>query len=108
VAGPGLAAFLATMSRLPEVTEHPHQESTGYRVRGKGFSYLSHAGDTAIVKATLEERSALLAANPAVYSPSHTSGRFGWVTVHLDRADPAEVTELVTEAHRLTAPKSLH
>jgi hypothetical protein len=34
-------------------------------------------------------------------------GKYGWIRIELDRVDPEELTELVTEAWRLTAPKRL-
>jgi hypothetical protein len=32
-------------------------------------------------------------------------GKHGWIGIVLDRIDPAELEELITEAWRLTAPK---
>lgn len=99
--------FARFVLALPGVTQHIHESSIGFRVRGKGFSYLAEEPPVALIKATREERAALIAESREVYSRSHTQGRFGWVQVELERADEDEVTELVTEAWRLTAPKSL-
>jgi len=100
--------FLDLVLDLPEVTEREaFSNLTGFRVRGKGFCYLNEDEHVAILKATREEQAALIAEDPATYSPSWASGRFAWVEVKLATADPEEVAELVTEAWRLSAPKRL-
>ncbi|GHE32925.1 hypothetical protein GCM10017673_39750 [Streptosporangium violaceochromogenes] len=100
--------FLRIASVLPEVELAQHSEEwVGLRVRGKGFGYFSEARRTAQIKVTVEERAAMVGEDPEVYGPSWTSGRFGWVEVRLDRVDPAELTEVVTEGWCLTAPAGL-
>ena len=59
----------------------------------------------ASVKASLEEQAELIAGAPEVYAKSAYVGRFGWVRVDLDRADPAELRGVVEDAWRRTAPK---
>jgi hypothetical protein len=59
----------------------------------------------ASVKASLEEQAELIAAAPEVYRKSAYVGRYGWVRIDLDRADPDEVRSLVVEAWRRTAAK---
>ncbi|HEU4945849.1 MAG TPA: MmcQ/YjbR family DNA-binding protein [Kribbella sp.] len=78
-----------------------------FRVRKKGFAYLSADGTTLLLKALREEQEALVAEDPEVYSASFVSGRFGWLDVELAGADEEELRELVVEAWRVTAPKSL-
>ncbi|MFJ2029649.1 MmcQ/YjbR family DNA-binding protein [Streptosporangium sp. NPDC087985] len=100
--------FLRIASALPEVELHQHSEEwVGIRVRGKGFGYLSEAKGTAQIKATMQEQEAMVAENPEVYAPSWGGGRFAWVEVRLAKVDPAELTELITEAWCLTAPRAL-
>ncbi len=100
--------FLRIASELPEVELAQHSEEwVGLRVRGKGFGYLSEAKQSAQLKATLAEQAAVVGENPEVYGRSWTSGQFGWVEVRLAKVDPQELTELVTEAWCLTAPRGL-
>ncbi|MFF4414209.1 MmcQ/YjbR family DNA-binding protein [Streptosporangium sp. NPDC001559] len=100
--------FLRIASSLPEVELVQHSEEwVGLRVRGKGFGYLSEAKQSAQLKATLAEQAAMVGENPEVYGRSWTSGQFGWVEIRLSLADPEELTEAVTEAWCLTAPRSL-
>ncbi|XRQ16614.1 MmcQ/YjbR family DNA-binding protein, partial [Actinomadura welshii] len=62
---------------LPEVTEREaFSNLAGFRVRDKGFCYLNEDEGFAILKATREERAALLAEDPDTYSPSWAGGRF--------------------------------
>lgn len=101
--------FLRIVLGLPEVTQNDaHPNLTGFRVRAKGFCYLREADEVVMLKATREEQAALIAEAPDTFSASWaTGGRFAWVEARLANADPAEVTELITEAWRLSAPKRL-
>lgn len=100
--------FLRIASSLPGVELVQHSEEwVGLRVRGKGFGYLSEAKQSAQLKATLAEQAAMVGESPEVYGRSWTNGQFGWVEVRLELADPEELTEVVTEAWCLTAPRSL-
>jgi hypothetical protein len=78
-----------------------------FRVRKKGFAYLSVDGTTLLVKALREEQEALVAEDPQVFTASFVSGRFGWLDIELAGADGDELRELVIEGWRLTAPKFL-
>jgi hypothetical protein len=71
------------------------------------FATLSDDGLLASVKATRQEQAALVAADPDTFGVPAYVGRHGWVSVRLATVDPAELTELVVEAWRLTAPKRL-
>lgn len=100
--------FLQMVLALPEVTEREAwSDLTGFRVRDKGFCYLNEAEGFVMLKATREEQAALIAEDPETYSPSWASGRFAWLNVNLATVDPEELSELVTEAWRLSAPKRL-
>ena len=39
-----------------------------------------------------------------MFETQFVAGQFGWVVVRLDRIEPTELSELVFEAWRLTAP----
>ena len=88
---------------LPGVVlkEGPHW--TNITFRGKGFAWVHHARDQAMIKVRPEERDALLATSPTVYEIGWTTSSTAWVRVRLDRADLEEVVELMEEAWRMTA-----
>lgn len=90
---------------LPDVEERETWGHPTFRVQGGIFVGLSEDGATATVKASREEQAALLATEPATFSPAARVGRYGWVAVRLDRVDPEEMRELVIEAWRRTAPE---
>jgi hypothetical protein len=93
---------------LPEVVEKLTWEvDITFRVRDKIFVIMGPDGSQASVKATLEAQQALVSSDPETFSVSHYTGRFGWTTVDLARADPDELRELIEDAWRRTAPKKL-
>ena len=93
---------------LPGVEEHEGWAGQpAFKVRGKGFAYLSEDGTRVLLKALREEQEALSAEQPEVYQASWSSGRFGWLDVDLAGAQDDELGELLAEAWRLSAPKSL-
>jgi hypothetical protein len=93
---------------LPGAEEHEGWAGQpAFKVRNKGFAYLSEDESRLLLKAFREEQQALVAENPEVYSPSWESGRFAWLEIDLAAADEEELGELITEAWRLTAPKYL-
>ena len=102
------AAILDLAASLPESGERDYrEEAVIFTFRGRGIGYVSSDGRDLFVKSTLAEREALVRSRPDVYSEWYTSGRFGWVRVRLDLADPDEARELVLEAWRLTAPQRM-
>jgi hypothetical protein len=92
---------------LPEATEHETWGEATFRIRGKIFAMLAPDGSSAGVKATLEDQAELIAIDPATYAKAHYTGRYGWVSVRLAGADPADLHPLVVDAWRRTAPKRL-
>lgn len=53
------------------------------------------------------EQAAWVAEDPRTYSATHTSGRYGWIMVRLAGVGRDELSELITEGWRLTAPARL-
>jgi len=93
---------------LPETTEKLTWEvDITFRVRDKIFVIMGPDGGGASIKATLEAQQALVASDPETFSVSAYTGRFGWTSVVLARVDPDELSELVEDAWRRTAPKKL-
>ncbi|MGZ4597255.1 MAG: MmcQ/YjbR family DNA-binding protein [Actinomycetes bacterium] len=90
---------------LPEVVLKESDNWTNITFRGRGFAWINHPENRAMVKAHHDERDALLATAPDVYEAGWTTNSTAWVTIHLELADPDEVSELLEEAWRMTATK---
>jgi hypothetical protein len=73
--------------------------------RGKGFAWVDHAEDRAMVKSTHDERSAMLATDPDAYAEGWASSSTAWVLITLGAADPDEVAEVLLDAWRMTATR---
>ncbi len=99
---------------LPEVTEKIAWGEPTFRVGGKMFVMFSnnHHNDGRVAawcNATHATQDLLARTSPERYFVPPYQGTRGWVGVRLedDRADWAEVAELVGEAYRMVAPKRL-
>lgn len=92
---------------LPEVKRAVGGEYTSFSVRGKRFGYYWPRTETVGLKQTLVEQQALISERPAVFEEQFTSGGFGWVVVSLAGVELDELSELVYEAWRLSAPEEL-
>jgi hypothetical protein len=90
---------------LPGAHERETWGHPTFRVRDKIFVSMADDGSVAGLKATPEDQAELVAADPETFGVASHVGRFGWVTVRLDRVDPEEMRELVIDAWRRTAPK---
>ncbi|MEA2444724.1 MAG: hypothetical protein QOJ12_2016, partial [Thermoleophilales bacterium] len=100
--------FRALALSLPETTEKDAWGHVTFRVRDKMFAIMGMAGeDNVRVKSTLDEQTALTQMDPETFSVPGYVGKYGWIRIELERVDPEELAELVTEAWRLTAPKRL-
>ena len=93
---------------LPEAEERLTWETdVTFRVRDKIFAIGGEGADRLSIKAGLETQAELIELDPATFAKSAYVGRFGWITVDLDRVDPALLATLLREAWRRTAPKRL-
>jgi hypothetical protein len=93
---------------LPEAEERLTWETDiTFRVRDKIFAIGGEGADRISVKASLETQAELIDLDPETFASSAYVGRFGWVTVDLDRVDPAVLASLIREAWRRSAPKRL-
>ena len=99
-----LASFALS---LPAVEERETWDHPTFRVRNKMFLTLAGDGSTATLKATPADQTALIAADPETYQVAAYVGRHGWVTVALDRVDQDDLRELVVDAWRQVAPRSV-
>ncbi|CUR60639.1 conserved hypothetical protein [metagenome] len=90
---------------LPDVLLKEGVNWTNITFKGKGFAWVNHPENRAMIKAHHDERAALLATSPEVYEAGWATNSSAWVTVHLERADADEVFELLEEGWRMTATK---
>ncbi|MDT7725599.1 MAG: hypothetical protein QOI21_2175 [Actinomycetota bacterium] len=99
--------FQRLVDSLVDVQRAEGGEYTSFSVRGKRFGYYWPRTETVGLKQTLTEQKALVSERPDVFEEQFTSGGFGWVVVHLDGVEVDELSELVYEAWRLSAPEEL-
>ena len=78
-----------------------------FRVRSKIFVIGADGATHASIKSTPFVQADLIERDPATFASAAYVGRFGWVTVDLERIDPAELESLIRAAWRQTAPKRL-
>jgi hypothetical protein len=92
---------------LPEVVLKESDNWTNITFKGKGFAWVNHPENRAMIKAHHDERDALLATAPEVYEAGWATNSSAWVKVRLELADPDEVYELLEEGWRMTATKKV-
>jgi len=93
---------------FPDTIEKPMHGTPAFYVKTKFFTKLSHDGRTAVVHVdSLEEKEALLAAEPVQLTTTPHYDGYRMVLVVLSKVTKAELREFVTEAWRLRAPQKL-
>ncbi len=98
-------AVVELAGELPDIVLKEYRHWTSITFRGKGFAWVDHEADKAMVKSTHEEREACVATNPGVYGEGWESRTTAWISIRLDRADPEEIYELLAEGWRMTSTK---
>jgi hypothetical protein len=99
--------FFEILDKLAGVERADSGRYSSFSVRSKRFGYYWPRTQTVGLKQTLAEQRALVAERPDVFEEQFTSGGFGWVVVYLAGIEADELSELVFEAWRLTAPEEL-
>lgn len=99
--------FFRLVDALLDVEQAEGDRYTSFSVRGRRFGYYWPRTHTVGLKQTLSEQRALVSERPHVFEEQFTAGGFGWVVVYLDGIDIDELSELVFEAWRLSAPEDL-
>jgi len=92
---------------LPEVEERETWGDATFRVRNKIFAISSPDGDTASIKASLDDQSGLVAMDPDTFALAAYTGKYGWVRVRLAGVPPELAERLIKNAWRRTAPRRL-
>lgn len=98
---------------LPEAHEVEAWGEPTFRVKNKLFAMYAADGNhhgsgrsSVWIKATKENQALMIAAQPARFFKPPYVGPSGWVGVYLDRSpDWDEVSELLRDAWKMTAPK---
>jgi hypothetical protein len=92
----------------PGSIERPYNRLSSFRVRNNLFLRLHELPDAFFVRcASVEERNELLRAEPGkFFITPHYDGYPGFLA-RLSEVDLDEMTEIVTESWRLSAPKQL-
>jgi hypothetical protein len=108
-----LARVRRTCESFPEVAVRAGQHHA-FLVRGKKFAYflVDHHGDgrvTVECKAEKGLNATLVDADPGRFFLPPYMAHHGWIGVYVDGADVdwAELEDLLADAYRLVAPKSL-
>jgi hypothetical protein len=98
-------AFVALSSGLPDIVLKEYRHWTSITFRGRGFAWVDHQADTAMVKSTHAEREAIMGNDPETFSAGWASRSTAWISIALARADPDELFEIMADAWRMTATK---
>ncbi|QNG20999.1 MmcQ/YjbR family DNA-binding protein [Rhodococcus triatomae] len=99
--------FFRIVDALVDVVRTKNERYTAFSVRGRKFGYHWPRTETVGLKQTLSEQQALVSERPDVFEEQFTAGGFGWVVVHLNGIEEDELSELIFEAWRLSAPEDL-
>jgi hypothetical protein len=103
---PTWADVVAAGRKLPEVEEGTWFRTPCLRVRKKSFCRMKEDGETLVVRVVdLEDKEALLRSDPEIFFTTPHYDGYAYVLVRLERADPAQLAELIEDAWRLSAPK---
>ncbi|MGZ4149152.1 MAG: MmcQ/YjbR family DNA-binding protein [Actinomycetota bacterium] len=92
---------------LPEAEERETWETATFRVHDKIFAMCSEQERHVWIKSAFDEQQALVHMDPDAFFVPPYVGSKGWIGVVLAKAACDEVTDLVVEAWRSTAPKRL-
>lgn len=91
--------------QLPGVAEAATRGTHSFTVRKKLFLRLMEDGRTLVLRTDRFERDHLLSSDPTVFHVSRQIREHPWVFVHLARADPEQLRELVRDSWRRVAPR---
>lgn len=93
---------------LPGTTERPSYGTPAFRVRDRPFARM-HDDEGLLVLwcADLDEKAALLSAEPATFTTTAHYDGYPLILVRMGAVDVRELTELLTDAWRCRAPQRL-
>ena len=92
---------------LPEATEQPHFDMASFRVGGKIFVTVSPEGTCLHVFIDPLEVEGYVTQDPAAFEPLRWGARLSGLRVNLAATPAAVLAEIIEEAWRRKAPRSL-
>ena len=93
---------------LPEVQEKlTWGTDVTFRIRDKMFVVGADGSEGISLKASLTAQTDLIDLDPETFSVAAYVGRYGWVSIKLERIDQELLEKLLRDAWRSTAPKKL-
>ena len=93
---------------LPATSEKPSYGQPGFRVKDRLFARIREEGDVLVLWVDGEgEKEALIASDPAKFFTTPHYDGYALVLVRFDAIDVDELTELLTDAWFVRAPKKL-
>jgi hypothetical protein len=102
------ADVVAIGTALPETEESTWFRTPALKVRGKSFCRMKEDGETLVIQVLdLEDKEALLRSEPELFFTTPHYDGYAYVLVRLDRIGREQLAELVEDAWRLRAPKTL-
>ena len=92
---------------LPGVEEGTSYGTPSWKVRGKFFARLRDDDTVLVAKVEKGEKQLLMEAEPDVFFETPHYNGYGYVLVRLANIDDDELAEVVEDAWRLAAPRTL-
>jgi hypothetical protein len=92
---------------LPGVEEGTSYGTPSWKVRGKFFARLRDDDTVLVAKVDKGEKRLLMEAEPDVFFETPHYNGYGYVLVRLGNIDEDELAEVIEDAWRLAAPKTL-
>ncbi len=103
----GWDTVVALGRELPGVEESTSYGTPALKVRGKLVARLREDGELVVLRTDLDERAALVAADPTTFVVTPHYEAHPMVLVRLATVDVGELRELLTESWRRVAPRRL-
>ena len=105
---PDWSDVVAAGRALPEVEESTWFRTPSLKVRKKSMCRMKEDGETLVVRVLdLEDKEALLRAQPDVFFTTPHYDGYAYVLVRLAGVAPDQLRELIEDAWRIMAPKRL-
>ena len=92
---------------LPEVEESTSYGTPALKVRGKFLTRLKEDGETIVLRVDFDSRDAMMRVQPDVFYITDHYRDYPAVLVRLKAVNRAQLRELLADAWRLVAPRSL-
>ena len=92
---------------FPGVEEGTSYGTPSWKVRGKFFARLRDDDTVLVAKVEKGEKQLLMEAEPDVFFETPHYAGYGYVLVRLANIDEEELAEVIEDAWRLAAPKTL-